>query len=104
AEDGIREGHVTGVQTCALPICGTQRYLKVVRYANTVSYYPDWSPDGTETLLPPAWHCEVVVDYGDHDQNSPAPTPERAWPVRPEIGRASCRERGARSGGSVRLE
>src|SRR5690625_7982480 len=22
AEDGIRAGHVTGVQTCALPICG----------------------------------------------------------------------------------
>src|SRR5207253_5775547 len=22
AEDGIRGGHVTGVQTCALPICG----------------------------------------------------------------------------------
>src|SRR5690625_5362411 len=24
AEDGIRDGHVTGVQTCALPICRTQ--------------------------------------------------------------------------------
>src|SRR5690606_22076272 len=24
AEDGIRDFHVTGVQTCALPICGTQ--------------------------------------------------------------------------------
>src|SRR5207253_5044431 len=23
AEDGIRDGHVTGVQTCALPICVT---------------------------------------------------------------------------------
>src|SRR5690625_5900934 len=23
AEDGIRDGHVTGVQTCALPICMT---------------------------------------------------------------------------------
>src|SRR5439155_10716787 len=25
AEDGIRDGHVTGVQTCALPICGASR-------------------------------------------------------------------------------
>src|SRR6266702_6499675 len=25
AEDGIRDGHVTGVQTCALPISGIQR-------------------------------------------------------------------------------
>src|SRR5207253_7400947 len=24
AEDGIRDGHVTGVQTCALPISGAQ--------------------------------------------------------------------------------
>src|SRR5207302_6484757 len=24
AEDGIRDFHVTGVQTCALPICGSQ--------------------------------------------------------------------------------
>src|SRR5437870_1849528 len=24
AEDGIRDGHVTGVQTCALPICGVR--------------------------------------------------------------------------------
>src|SRR5690606_23101624 len=26
AEDGIRDFHVTGVQTCALPICGTFEY------------------------------------------------------------------------------
>src|SRR5439155_16589953 len=25
AEDGIRDGHVTGVQTCALPICRRRR-------------------------------------------------------------------------------
>src|SRR5207253_7214124 len=25
AEDGIRDGHVTGVQTCALPICAGRR-------------------------------------------------------------------------------
>src|SRR5690625_7005136 len=25
AEDGIRDGHVTGVQTCALPICSLPR-------------------------------------------------------------------------------
>src|SRR5437870_9139057 len=26
AEDGIRDGHVTGVQTCALPICLVQSW------------------------------------------------------------------------------
>src|SRR5439155_11195967 len=29
AEDGIRDGHVTGVQTCALPICaGTRAHAR----------------------------------------------------------------------------
>src|SRR5690606_40493317 len=27
AEDGIRDFHVTGVQTCALPICGATAFL-----------------------------------------------------------------------------
>src|SRR5207253_3543687 len=27
--DGIRDGHVTGVQTCALPICGGITYVSV---------------------------------------------------------------------------
>src|SRR5690625_4508314 len=32
AEDGIRDGHVTGVQTCALPICtGCQAWQPVLR-------------------------------------------------------------------------
>src|SRR5215510_11161015 len=30
AEDGIRDGHVTGVQTCALPISARERFLAVV--------------------------------------------------------------------------
>src|SRR5207253_5221427 len=30
AEDGIRDGHVTGVQTCALPICPTDTTPPVV--------------------------------------------------------------------------
>src|SRR5690625_294659 len=34
AEDGIREGHVTGVQTCALPICSTEAAIKDVQAAN----------------------------------------------------------------------
>src|SRR5207253_4596436 len=28
AEDGIRDGHVTGVQTCALPISSTGNYCR----------------------------------------------------------------------------
>src|SRR5690606_6529439 len=31
AEDGIRDFHVTGVQTCALPICGQQQRVALAR-------------------------------------------------------------------------
>ena len=34
AEDGIRDYKVTGVQTCALPICGRTVYVKVQRGAD----------------------------------------------------------------------
>src|SRR5436305_11111826 len=30
AEDGIRDADVTGVQTCALPICSVGRYWKAI--------------------------------------------------------------------------
>src|SRR5690606_16134309 len=36
AEDGIRDFHVTGVQTCALPICYSRRIEDVVENAFTV--------------------------------------------------------------------
>src|SRR5690606_2795095 len=32
AEDGIRDFHVTGVQTCALPICGEQALGQMQEY------------------------------------------------------------------------
>src|SRR5690625_5993616 len=32
AEDGIRDGHVTGVQTCALPICGAFHQLAAAQH------------------------------------------------------------------------
>src|SRR5690625_7816377 len=31
AEDGIRDGHVTGVQTCALPIFLSQTFSNIIR-------------------------------------------------------------------------
>src|SRR6266702_8199270 len=34
AEDGIRDGHVTGVQTCALPICGRGIVMRSLRGGN----------------------------------------------------------------------
>src|SRR5690606_39357247 len=45
AEDGIRDFHVTGVQTCALPICGT------------------WSAPGA--FIPTSWavNAETAIVY-----------------------------------------
>src|SRR5690625_6265530 len=39
AEDGIRDGHVTGVQTCALPICGG--YIGTGQSPNNVDFLND---------------------------------------------------------------
>src|SRR6266481_8735738 len=46
AEDGIRDGTVTGVQTCALPIClGLIRRLIWVAPPHVMTRYSDKAPD-----------------------------------------------------------
>src|SRR6266702_5063460 len=37
AEDGIRDGHVTGVQTCALPICSASPAVITAKMAEVTS-------------------------------------------------------------------
>src|SRR5207253_3611206 len=39
AEDGIRDGHVTGVQTCALPIC-TEGKVNFNPFGSTITWVP----------------------------------------------------------------
>src|SRR5690606_40835377 len=94
-EDGIRDFHVTGVQTCALPISLIQSSdFQVERLGSTVSYAElhatllERVQESGVTVLhgPPAQVAgqdgqAVVVRQGDSD-------------LRCEIGRASCRERG----------
>src|SRR5207253_7514667 len=48
AEDGIRDGHVTGVQTCALPISDSGR-----RRSTRTSEFPSWIvvPSSSGALL-----------------------------------------------------
>ena len=62
----------------------TQRYLKSVRYGNLQPYFPDWSVAGAETPVPTDWMFQVVFDYGDHSTQSPSPTADQPWPVRPD--------------------
>lgn len=61
-----------------------QRYLKYVDYGNVAPYFPDWLPAGGDTPLPADWHFQIVLDYGDHTQESPTPLPDQNWPVRPD--------------------
>src|SRR5690606_39575031 len=87
AEDGIRDFHVTGVQTCALPICGVEALCV------------DGNDDGpgstigqsavTFTAAPSTTYLIRVLGFGG-DQGSV----EIGATSAPEIGRASCRERG----------
>src|SRR5690606_40246237 len=55
AEDGIRDFHVTGVQTCALPICsGTHRSIDWLR---TALYCPPGPQVGVPTRLRATLHA-----------------------------------------------
>src|SRR5439155_13580786 len=89
AEDGIRDGHVTGVQTCALPIspsacragpsgsCGRRPGSNALRFEGAPS--PPVSASNAEVTR--------VAAVGIAHATNP-----RRNQVR-EIGRASCRER-----------
>jgi RHS repeat-associated protein len=56
------------------------RLLKRVRYGNTVPYLPG-EPFAAR---PDAWLFTLVIDYGDHDADSPALEPDLPWPARPD--------------------
>src|SRR5256885_8673419 len=84
AEDGIRDYKVTGVQTCALPICwaqtggdGTFRVDGVEAGAYDVSVSAmSWGRRGTRLNVRPVRLKNVTAPVADL-----------------EIGRAACRER-----------
>src|SRR5206468_9197950 len=90
AEDGIRDLIVTGVQTCALPICAADdlgtRAVQVVGstglHLTDIAFSPDHKLYGVTfknfyRLDPATGHATSVGKLG----------------VRGKIGRASCRER-----------
>src|SRR5439155_10841546 len=78
AEDGIRDGHVTGVQTCALPI-STNHFRQNSR--TRVRLLAVRRPD--------------VVPRRDNRLSKKSARIRRGSSQNPrEIGRASCREKG----------
>src|SRR5690606_40138201 len=89
AEDGIRSFHVTGVQTCALPICADRMKR---------------GEPGFEMLGLAAEYRDLCTEPGEFDRHALAEAGAAAGDgdhlsvvgavgKRLEIGRASCRER-----------
>src|SRR5690606_40021227 len=107
AEDGIRDFHVTGVQTCALPI-----------YQAAGLVAPDVAPGQSPHASAPSFQSlqgeagfrngRVQLHASEAD-NGPVAVPcpifhynqqgQKPVPMLQEIGRASCREMGPSSVG-----
>src|SRR5439155_6330409 len=89
AEDGIRDGHVTGVQTCALPISGgggdRPGAVSAVQPLGGLSARRLGDSRAVSAV------ARLLRGSGVRLGTAPAPSPA-------EIGRASCRERGYVSG------
>src|SRR5690606_40758797 len=94
--DGIRDFHVTGVQTCALPI--SQRSIDTVGYGKQVGAARLQQPVQPAAELGRQYFPRVIrADDGDfvgacntRMQEVDAVSTQQAA----QIGRASCRERG----------
>jgi hypothetical protein len=63
-----------------------QRYLKRIRYGNRSPLLDEQGrrPVFLEQINDAGWLFEVVFDYGEHEEEAPAPIESRPWPVRPD--------------------
>src|SRR5690606_40378557 len=101
--DGIRDFHVTGVQTCALPICGDAWTPPTIFSALRllVCFVIDPASPVPKHLAA----AQAATVYLDTRAGTFAPEVSR-WKRRnrffaAKIGRASCSETGQRDGGYV---
>src|SRR5207249_8190562 len=89
AEDGIRDRNVTGVQTCALPICDDKgRIYRVYPSGKKLRPIPDLTKLSTTALA-----YELKTHNGTVRDLIHLELVRRNDPEAVEIGRASCRER-----------
>src|SRR5207302_8363926 len=96
AEDGIRDFHVTGVQTCALPIYRRNRII--VEYCALPLTVRNRAVDRVAKV-----DEESLVRFMRHIAANPDSNRLRGNTrvEKQKIGRASCRERGQSSGARV---
>src|SRR5690606_40529952 len=85
AEDGIRDFHVTGVQTCALPISHTSISSSPAPMKGRMMLAYEFQAACGQVSSPRA-RAAIMMFCMKAPQSSSAPCPK--------IGRASCRERG----------
>src|SRR5262249_56156232 len=103
AEDGIRDWSVTGVQTCALPICSVPHLATRPSAVNN-------GPSMIQGTRPAAEDNPVVIEVPANDSdpnnnlNSSSVTIASGPANGAEIGRASCRESGWSGEGTVSVE
>src|SRR5262249_58358241 len=92
AEDGIRDWSVTGVQTCALPISQAARAATGRQTATSPSPC---------AKLPAALDDSALAMNCKKTKPALSTSDARRTSLRqPQIGRASCRERGETAGGA----
>src|SRR5207253_3840061 len=104
AQDDIQHGHVTGVQTCALPISKT--LITEMDGSMVPIVARPWLDNGNHAPVHLCDQCFGGVSglYFVRHRSDGLAVPQSEFPDR-EIGRASCRERSAMrpgDGGAVR--
>src|SRR5207245_7707156 len=102
AEDGIRDATVTGVQTCALPICWRTSTTPTPRLKHRTAA----SAQIGGLREPNRGSPEAPLPLGDEWEDQPAFACRTSIGGAPDrqIGRASCRERGEGTAAAATLE
>src|SRR5690606_40515891 len=82
AEDAIRDFHVTGVQTCALPIWaasrGQERGLRLVILTSVLAFLLMLLARGKPYYIAPIWPAVIGIGLGHIDERLRAMSPEDA--------------------------
>src|SRR5690625_7604341 len=99
AEDGIRDGHVTGVQTCALPILVS--IYDIGRHENYNYIAMDYLAGGSiHDRMASGISAQEALRITGEVAKALDHAHQKGYIHRDKIGRASCREREVRKVGA----